>query len=177
MERKTILLSGVHGVGKGYFIEKNFGDDRRFTVLEASKLISRYKKADDAGYKKVRDVSNNQQILLAALEIERNKIKNDIILDGHICMLNAEGSIESISEDFIKAASIKGIVLLQDEVDSIVERQIRRDGLKLSSDIVKGIQEEEKRKCQNLFSKYKIPYAIIDNTCDYRQFCEIVNEM
>ena len=100
MQKKIILLSGVHGVGKGYFLKEKFENDNRFEILGASSLISKYKKADDAGYKKVQNVSNNQQILLTALSIEKNKINKDIILDGHICMINAEGKVESIPEKF-----------------------------------------------------------------------------
>jgi len=177
MDNRMFLLSGVHGVGKGYFVQKNLKDDERFTVLEASQLISMYKKADDAGYKKVKDISDNQQILLSALQSKRKIIKNDIILDGHICMLNSDGSTQSIPEDFIQVAQIHGIILLQDEVERIIERQKSRDGLNLSVDIIREIQEEEKRICQSIFSKYKIPYMIIDNTCEYQQFCEIIKGM
>lgn len=177
MSKKTILLSGVHGVGKGYFLKKNFEDDIRFTILGASNLISRYKKADDAGYKKVQDVSNNQQILLTALSTEKYKVNKDIILDGHICMINAEKKVESIPEKFFLDAEINGIILLQDDVDNIIRRQAERDGLALAEDIVKEIQEEEAKYCKHLFLKYNMSYNVIDNSCGYVQFCEIVDRM
>lgn len=177
MQKKIILLSGVHGVGKGYFLKEKFENDNRFEILGASSLIGKYKKADDAGYKKVQNVSNNQQILLTALSIEKNKISKDIILDGHICMINAEGKVESIPEKFFLDAEISGIVLLQDDVDNIIQRQAQRDGLVLAKDIVKEIQEEEVKYCEQLFLKYNILYNAIDNSCDYIQFCEIVDRM
>ena len=177
MIKKTVLLSGVHGVGKGYFLKKKFENDNRFEILGASSLISKYKKADDAGYKKVQNVSNNQQILLAALSIEKNKITKDIILDGHICMINAEGNVESIPERFFLDAEISGIVLLQDDVDNIIQRQAERDGVVLAKNIVKEMQEKEAKYCEQLFLKYNISYKTIDNSCEYIQFCEIVDRM
>lgn len=177
MKRKLILLSGVHGVGKGHFLKNNFPESNRFIILEASKLIGKYKKADDAGYKKVKNVSDNQQILLAALESERKITKGDIILDGYLCLLNAEEAIERIPEDFLIKISVNGVVLLQDNIDNIVNRQNQRDGIELSSDTIKMIQEEEIKYCEILFLKYEIPYRVIYNTSDYQKFSEIVDRM
>ena len=106
MSNKTILLSGAHGVGKGFYLRNTLSKCNAFTILEASKLISQYKKADDAGYKKVIDVSDNQQVLLTALTAEQLKITGTIILDGHLCILNASEEIENIPENFLKKASI-----------------------------------------------------------------------
>lgn len=177
MKRKIILLSGVHGVGKGYFLSKNFMEEDKFAIFEASELISRYKKADDAGYKKVKDVLNNQKVLLAALKIEQEKTREDIILDGHICMLNADGNIESIPKSFFADASVSGIVLLQDEAENIVKRQAERDGLMLEINVIRAMQEQELKYCKVLFAEYDIPYYIIDHACNYQQFCEIVSRM
>lgn len=47
----------------------------------------------------------------------------------------------------------------------------------LAKDIVKEIQEEEVKYCEQLFLKYNILYNAIDNSCDYIQFCEIVDRM
>lgn len=96
MEQKIILLSGVHGVGKGYYLKKNFVMSEKFTILEASTLIKRYKEADDAGYKRVKDISNNQDVLLTALLKEQKTVRNNIILDGHLCLLNSNGELECI---------------------------------------------------------------------------------
>jgi len=177
MLKKTILLSGAHGVGKGYFLKKKFENDNRFVILGASNLISKYKKADDAGYKKVQNISDNQQILLTALLAEKSKIGKDIILDGHICMINAEGNVESIPENFLIEAEISGIILLQDDIENIIQRQKERDGIVLDKELVRKIQEEEVKYCEYLLIKHNIPYNIIDSTYGYLQFCEIVDRM
>lgn len=177
MGRKSILLSGAHGVGKGYFLQKNFVNDIRFEILGASKIISKYKQPEDAGYKQVKNISNNQDILLKALSIEKSKISKDIILDGHICMINAEGEVESIPENFFVEAEIGGIILLQDDAEYIIQRQKERDGIVLDKEVVRKIQEEEAKYCEYLLRKHNIPYNIIDSTYGYLQFCEIVDRM
>lgn len=177
MEQKIILLSGVHGVGKGYYLKKNFAMSEKFTILEASTLIKRYKAADDAGYKRVKDISNNQDVLLTALLEEQKTVRNNIILDGHLCLLDSKGELECIPEDFIIKASIDGIILLQDKAEVIVQRQAIRDGKKVSCELVDKMQKEERNYCEMLFSKYNILYSVIDSNCDYNQFCQIVNRM
>lgn len=177
MSNKTILLSGVHGVGKGFYLRNTLSESNTFTVLEASKLISQYKKADDAGYKKVIDVSNNQQILLTALAAEQSKINGTIILDGHLCILNASDEIENIPESFFKKATICGIILLQDDPQNIIKRQSERDGSKLEYNIIKMIQQKELEYCKDLSSKYNLPYNIIKPTYNYQEFIKIINGM
>lgn len=59
MSKKLILLSGAHGVGKGYWLKQNFENDKNFSVLGASDLIRRYKEADDAGHKRVKNIAGN----------------------------------------------------------------------------------------------------------------------
>ncbi len=68
MELKTIILSGVHGVGKGHWVQKVYSEKDDFICLTASELISEYKDANDAGYKKVNDVKGNQGLLLVAIK-------------------------------------------------------------------------------------------------------------
>lgn len=177
MKRKIILLSGAHGVGKGFFLSNNFSSSNKFTILGASDLIKKYKQADDAGYKRVKDISDNQQILLIAFEDEKKAIIKDIILDGHLCMINAEGIVERIPEKFLIKAQIDGIILLQDEVDNIVARLKKRDGINISKDIINQIQHEEREYCKELQLKHHISYDIISNTCDYQTFCDIVSKM
>lgn len=177
VKRKIILLSGVHGVGKGYYLKNYIRPSGKFEILEASKLISKYKKADDAGYKKVKNVSDNQQVLLRALEEEKRKLRSDIILDGHLCVLNNEGNIECIPDSFIIEASITNIVLLQDEVENIVRKQTERDGLSMPIELVKAVQKAELKQCRILANKYELPYNVINMECSFQQFCKIVNIM
>ena len=71
----------------------------------------------------VKDVSDNQKVLLKALIAEKRQIETDIILDGHLCIINKNGDIERIPKEFLIKASVHGIILLQDDVENIIERQ------------------------------------------------------
>ena len=178
INKKLFLLSGVHGVGKGYFLENILkGNDSTYTILEASKLIRQYKDAEDAGYKMVKDVSDNQKVLLKALIAEKRQIKTDIILDGHLCLINKSGDIERIPEEFLHKASVYGIILLQDDVESIIKRQNLRDGIGLEKQTISKIQEDEVKYCELLKNKLNISYIVITGECTYNQFIEKLNQM
>lgn len=176
-DKKLFLISGAHGVGKGYFLQNILKDDNNYTVLEASSLIRQYKDAEDAGYKMVNDVSGNQKILLKALITEKRQIETDIILDGHLCIINKNGDIERIPEEFLLKASVQGIILLQDDVESIIKRQNLRDGVGLEKQTISKIQEDEVRYCKFLKNKLNVPYIVITCECTYNQFIYELNQM
>ena len=177
MSNKLILLSGVHGVGKGYWLKKNFENDEKFSVLGASDLIKRYKEPDDAGHKMVKNIAGNQDVLLLALNSERSKTEKDIILDGHICLVNKNGETECIPAAFICESEVSGIILLQDGAEMIIERQQQRDKTSMSQDLIEEIQETERAYCDLLNEKYKVPYKIITNSCSREAFIQMTEEM
>lgn len=171
MKSGVVLFSGVHGVGKGYF-SNSVLKRKGFYVVTASELIEDYKKADDAGYKKVLDINVNQQLLLHAL-CKKRKVHERIILDGHLTLLDAHDQIQRIQESFIKAAPVDGIVLLQDDPERIVERQKRRDKIALKKETLETMQKEEMDYCQFLYNKYHIPYIVLDINATLEQFSKI----
>lgn len=177
IDKKLFLLSGVHGVGKGYFLKNILKDDSNYTIFEASSLIRQYKDAEDAGYKMVKDVSDNQKVLLEALIKEKKQIKTDIILDGHLCILNKNGEIERIPEEFLLEAPVQGIILLQDAVENIIKRQNLRDGVGLNKQTISRIQEDELRYCEFLKNKLNVPYTVISGEYTYNQFVKELNQM
>lgn len=97
---KSILFSGVHGVGKGFFLKKINKEIEEYNIYSASTLIEKYQTSTDAGYKKVRNVKNNQDILIKAIKEAKMKDGNSFILDGHLCIFDVEGNIVRIPENF-----------------------------------------------------------------------------
>lgn len=177
MGKKVILLSGVHGVGKGYFIAKKLKESDEIICFGASELIRQYQDSEDAGYKKVKNVSGNQEILLEALNHAKRNINKHVLLDGHLCIINSDDKIERIPEAFILQAGIKGIILLQEQISIIEQRQQSRDGIGLSDKMIGKIQCEEKEYAESLFKKYQIPFKIISSKCKRDEFLQIINEM
>lgn len=173
----TFLFSGVHGVGKGFFLQKVKNSLQQYNVYTASALIERYQSSTDAGYKRVHDVNKNQNILVKAIaEIKMNS-ENDLILDGHLCILNAEGGIERVPESFFRKTQIMGIILLQDEPCRIFDRIKKRDDNQISVQNIERMQEEELKYAEELNVKLQIKHVIITHECTEKQFEKQIREI
>lgn len=151
---KAVLLSGVHGVGKSFLLKAIKTDLSEYTIYSASGLIEKYKLSDDAGFKKVRNVKINQQILVESIKNEMKNGKNSFILDGHLCLLNATNSVERIPIEFFHKTGISNIILVQDEPASIYERIKNRDRQLLAIETIKCLQNNENIYANELEQKY-----------------------
>lgn len=174
---KAILFSGAHGVGKGFFLDKVKENIQHYDVYSASKLIEKYQPSTDAGYKKVSNVSNNQDILIKAIREEKLHSTRPFIIDGHLCIFNARGEVERIPEYFFADAQITGIVLLQDDPKIICERIKQRDSNKISMRDIESMQDEERKYARELQEKFQIKYIIVSHECTGRQFEEKLREI
>lgn len=174
---KAILLSGVHGVGKGFFLDKIKKYIQDYNIYSASSLIEKFQPSTDAGYKKVSNVNNNQDVLIKAIKQERNCNIKDFILDGHLCIFNAAGDIVRIPEYFFVETHINGIILLQDSPCTIYDRITQRDSKRVNISVIESMQEEEKKYAGELQNKFHIDYALISHECTGEQFMEIIKKV
>lgn len=174
---KTFLLSGVHGVGKGFFLNRVKSKIENFALLSASDLIGKYKSAADAGYKKVAHVNKNQDILINALNQEQCSSSQDIILDGHICVFNADGLIERIPKYFFIDGKIDGIIILQDSDEEIYNRIKLRDSKTINIGDITNMQNEEKEYAEILEKELLIKHRVISHECSAQQFEMILKEL
>ena len=172
-----ILFSGVHGVGKGYFLNKMDHILKDYSVYTASQLIERYQLSSDAGYKRVNNVKNNQDVLICALEQIKEDDNKDIILDGHICLFNKEGKIERIPLEFFEKTNITGIVLLQDDVAQIISRLEERDKVSISRDSIDNMQKEELKYAKELQEKYNIHVVQVNHNNTAEEFENMLREV
>lgn len=174
---KTFLFSGVHGVGKGFFLNRVKSEIENYTLLSASDLIGKYKSAADAGYKKVAQVNKNQDVLINALNQEQCCSSQDIILDGHICIFNSDGLIESIPKFFFIDGKIDGIIILQDSVEEIYNRIRLRDSKTINIEDITNMQNKEKEYAVALEKEFSIKYRVISHECSAEQFEMILEEL
>lgn len=174
---KSILFSGVHGVGKGFFLKKINKEIEGYTIYSASTLIEKYQPSTDAGYKKVRNVKNNQDILIKAIKEAKLKDENSFILDGHLCIFDVGGNVVRIPENFFYETQIEGIVLLQDCPKVISDRINTRDGKEISIQSIEKMQYEEQKFAEELWGKYKIPYVVVTHECTGAEFMQKIQEM
>ena len=125
-----------------------------YLVYSASSLIEKYKVSADAGYKRVWNVKENQQILIESIKHEMVHDHNNFIIDGHLCLLNANNDVEKIPEFFFEKTGISNIILLQDDPVSIYDRIRRRDGQSLSIEIIERLQSNESIYADELKQEY-----------------------
>lgn len=121
--KNIILLTGIHGVGKGY-ISSCVKNHIKIPIYEASKLIKQSGNVSDLN-KKVYNINDNQEILYNAIN---DYVKEKLfILDGHTCLLNKNGEIEKIDLQSLNKFDIIGIIYIYDNIENIKERLYKRD--------------------------------------------------
>lgn len=174
---KVFLFSGVHGVGKGFFLKKIKNNVQQYSIYSASSLIERYQPSTDAGYKKVSNVNNNQDVLIKAIKEEINCSISNFIIDGHLCIFNAKGEVVRVPEYFFIETQINGIIILQDNPEMICNRISQRDTKVISVNDIKKMQEEEKKYANELYNKFKINNFVISHKCTGEQFNEILRRL
>lgn len=136
-----VFISGVHGVGKSYFcglVKDALGIDS----YSASKLITDKKQRGFSKDKLIPDIDENQQYLLQAIN-ELRALDKDFILDGHFCLLNAEGAIQRIPFDTFSSLRPEAIILLTESPLIIAKRRSDRDSIDVSPEAIDAFQKEE----------------------------------
>ena len=136
-----IFVSGVHGSGKTYFcgrVEEALG----CSTYSASKLITQRKQSGFAPDKLIPDIEDNQAYLLSAVE-ELNEKSSSYLLDGHFCLLNADGIVTRIVSYTFVALSPSAFLLITAEPELITERRQERDGIEHNAEDIRHFQDEE----------------------------------
>lgn len=136
-----IFIGGIHGVGKSFFCDEVKSELSIYTY-SASKLIAERKKAYFSSDKLITDIDDNQLHLLSAID-ELNSLGKQYLLDGHFCLLNAEGLVTRIPERTFYTLHPDAIILLTEKPEVIAERRKQRDGLNCNLDEIREFQDEE----------------------------------
>ena len=148
-----IFISGVHGVGKSYFC-KLVKDSIGIASYSASKLIADKKQKRFSKDKLIPDIDENQQYLLQAIDELRLSGK-DFILDGHFCLLNAEGDIYRIPFETFSSLKPEAIILLTESPFVIAKRRSDRDNVTVSPESIDAFQKEEITYAKEVAEKLK----------------------
>lgn len=136
-----IFISGVHGVGKSYFCDM-VKREVSINIYSASALIAEKKKTGFSSDKLIPDIDDNQQYLLDAVDELRSSEQN-FILDGHFCLLNAEGVVTRIPPKTFTTLKPEAIILLTENPEVIASRRKERDGRDVSLDEIREFQDNE----------------------------------
>lgn len=157
--KKIILLTGIHGVGKGY-ISNLIREKIKLPIYEASKLIKQTGNSSDYN-KKVKNINKNQELLYMGIN---SFVKEDIfILDGHTCLLNINGEIEKINLSILRKFNVKGIIFVHDEANSIISRLYNRDRINYEYKVINNFQNFEYENSKKLAKELNIPFLKFKN--------------
>lgn len=173
--RQVIMLGGIHGVGKSHLCKKIL-DLHICDVYSASNLMRDYigEKVDDN--KQVENINHNQNILLNAIE-EYVKIDRLILLDGHFCLVNQQKGITEIPRDTFRKLSIKAIVVLIDDENSIIDRIFERDGVKYSFDYIEYFQRKEVEYAIKIAEELKVKFLLYKINDDIQKILNLIKSI
>ena len=166
-----IFISGVHGVGKSYFcslLKERLG----ISAYTASQLIAEAKQSGFSPDKKIADIDQNQLYLLEAVDSLRNKGK-EFLLDGHFCLLNADGEITRIPENTFTRLNPDAIVLLTEDPDIIAQRRFERDQVEHKPHDIARFQDAEIEYASEVAARLGVPLKVsrgrkdVDDTIDF----------
>lgn len=157
----TIFLTGVHGVGKTFFAD-NYLSKFGFYTVTASSLIKKGL-GDVPISKKVKKLVDNQEILINEFFNERRgKLK--IVLDGHLLLVKNNNKIQKIPINIIERLNLSHIILLENSVEEICARILKRDSERFSKKLCKKMLQSERAYAIEISNKLKIPLTIIPNS-------------
>ena len=156
-----IFCSGIHGVGKDFFLKK-VEEVTGIKSYSASSLIETYGSVEFDEDKRTPNINRNQECLLQALKSE--KLPKEYILNGHFCLLNEKGEPERIPIKTFYELNPSKIIILTEKPEIIVGRRMIRDRQEVSVEDTKRFQDEEIAYGKEVAKKLEVPIAVFDAT-------------
>ena len=155
----VIFLAGVHGVGKGYLgapAAKALG----ITHRTASQLIREEKGLATWGAdKRTADLDDNQRALIQA--VNKLRASGNILLDGHFVLRNAIGLLTPLEISVFDQLKLKGVVLLTNDPQVIVERLANRDTKSTDVASVAELAAAELLHAKQVCMTLKLPLSVL----------------
>ncbi len=171
--KKIIFVGGIHGVGKTTICRK-ISEVLSLKHYSASELISYIKSENISRDKKVSNVKENQDILLESVDKYLDKEEN-YLLDGHFCLLNADGDITRVPYNTFNSLGIKAIIILVDEESQILKRLNNRDEKHYLLSIIKELQEREINYAHEVAKRIGVMCKIINASSDFDEMLLFVD--
>lgn len=161
MQGKVIFVSGVHGVGKTSMCE-NYQTNEMFTCQSAGNLIRAAKaKSNIAKNKDVKNIDDNQQLLIKAVSNIKNSGKL-LLLDGHFAIWNSEHLPTAIETKVFIDLGIDSIITIHDEPHLIAERiRTRDESSSITESEIDALQKIEIEQANKIANTLGIPLTLL----------------
>lgn len=169
-----IFVGGVHGAGKSRFcgeVERRLGVD----TFTASALIAERTRVGFSNDKPVPDIEDNQQHLLMAVR-GVSSTNPEFILDGHFCLLDAEGQVTRIPIATFVALGPAAIVLLTEDPSLIADRRRLRDGIVHDVASIRRFQDAKAVYAAEVAESLGVPFRVIVGTDDWSDGLDFVRD-
>lgn len=156
--KKIIFIGGIHGVGKGTFVDAVRAKCPSVEGLSCSTIL----KWKNPAHKVVENVKENQNRLLANLPyfIDMDK---EYLLDGHFCLLTENGTIEMVSLDVFETINPDMILLIEEKPTIICQRLQQRDSVQYSVELLSSFLQEERNYAKEVAETLGIPIKICNS--------------
>jgi len=167
MPKKSIFISGIHGVGKTTF-SKQLENIIHLPLYSASTLIKQQNSALEFPEKKIQDVAKNQDVLLQAIENFVSEEK--FILDGHFTLQKENCEIVKVPLRTFEQLSPDLMILLLDDPVKIQQRINIRNDIFFEQEFLRNMQEAELRYSQELSNHLNIPLICLNGFSAFELF-------
>lgn len=169
---KVILITGIHGVGKGYIAEQ-LKNKISIPVYTASELI-RQSGVFIENDKRTKNIKSNQNQLLYAIHCF---VHDDVfILDGHTCLINANHEIEGIDTEIFRQMDLIGIISIYDDIQAIQERMYQRNQLYFENSFLEKFQNCELDSSKKLAKTLNVPFLSFKNNSNIDSLVDFIEE-
>jgi len=153
----TIFVAGVHAVGKTtccLAAVQQLG----YPHFSASEIIRTEKlSAVPSGTKEVRDVDENQQLLIRGVDRILDRGQRYFLLDGHFTLLDTLQQVQTVDIAVFARLQIDGVVVYRDDPELIQTRLRERDHHAYDVKLIAMLQDAELTHAKTVSSTLQVP--------------------
>lgn len=143
---RLVFVGGIHGAGKTT-IGRKVATLLSAAHASAGSLIAEAGRIPvatvSADSKAVADVDGNQTLLLQGLASLRARVTGPIVLDGHLCLMEATGAIAEIAVEVFRSIEPAAMLLVVSDPVIVHTRLSERGGDVPSIEVVRELSARE----------------------------------
>lgn len=158
--KQIIFAGGIHGVGKSTLC-LDVASALSIKYLSASKVLKWEDLNADKKNKKVIDIPDTQSRLINGL---KNLVEpgENYLLDGHFCLFNKDGEVTPVPMETFKEINPIVLILIINSISVIKDALETRDSKVYDGELLRLMQESEKRYANEVATNLNITLIIFD---------------